>query len=255
MTFRSVLVVDDEEHAREELAYLLEESGATDEIRKAGSAAAALVELQEAPADVVFLDIRMPGLDGLQLAKTLAQFTAPPAVVFVSAYEEHAVEAFAIDATDYLLKPVSMERLTATLKRLEERLSSRGSDEPAAPSRDDDASFPFVAVDVAGKTRLIERAEIRYVESRGDYVRLHTYKECYLIRRSMSSLAELWEPEGFARVHRSYMINLRHVIEIQPFFNQTLMVRLNNSAETKIPVSRRRARELRERLGLGPTGP
>jgi DNA-binding LytR/AlgR family response regulator len=92
------------------------------------------------------------------------------------------------------------------------------------------------------------------VESEGDYVRLHTFKDAYLVRRSLSSLAERWASDGFARVHRSYLVNLRHVIEIQPYFNQTLIVRLNDSGETKIPVSRRRARQLRERLGLGTTG-
>jgi len=254
--FTRVLVVDDEQHARDDLAYLLESSGAIDEIETAASATEALVSLQKAPADVVFLDIRMPGLDGIQLAKTLGQFTNPPAVVFVSAHEEHAVEAFAIDATDYLLKPVSAERLSATLQRLEGRVGGKagGTDAPTQSVRNEDDDLPFVAVEVAGKTRLIDRGEIRYVESEGDYVRLHTYKDGYLVRRSLSSLAERWGSEGFIRVHRSFLVNLRHVVEIQPYFNQTLIVRLNDSGETKIPVSRRRARQLRERLGLGTTG-
>lgn len=256
MTFSRVLVVDDEQHARDDLAYLLEAAGAVEEIETAANATEALVMLQEAPADVVFLDIRMPGLDGIQLAKTLGQFTDPPAVVFVSAHEEHAVEAFAIDATDYLLKPVSTERLAATLARLQSRASEQGRDRSGSPNveRTDDDGLPFVAVEVAGKTRLIDRGEIRYVESEGDYVRLHTFKDAYLVRRSLSSLAERWASDGFVRVHRSYLVNLRHVIEIQPYFNQTLIVRLNDSGETKIPVSRRRARQLRERLGLGTTG-
>lgn len=257
MSFNRVLVVDDEQHARDDLAFLLEEAAAAEEIVKAGSATEALVMLQEAPADIVFLDIRMPGLDGLQLAKTLAQFTDPPAVVFVSAHEEHAVEAFAVDATDYLLKPVSSERLGATLKRLEDRRVGRRTTDPSpgvGGEGSEEGALPFVAVEVAGKTRLIDRGEIRYVESEGDYVRLHTFKDAYLVRRSMSSLAERWAAEGFVRVHRSYLVNLRHVIEIQPYFNQTLIVRLNDSGETKIPVSRRRARQLRERLGLGTTG-
>ncbi len=256
MTFSKVLVVDDEQHARDDLAYLLEAAGAAEEIQTAAGATEALVLLQDEPADVVFLDIRMPGLDGIQLARTLGQFSDPPAVVFVSAHEEHAVEAFAIDATDYLLKPVSMERLTATLRRLESRVAGKSGDASTqvGVERTEDEALPFVAVEVAGKTRLIDRGEIRYVESEGDYVRLHTFKDSYLVRRSLSSLAERWSSEGFVRVHRSFLVNLRHVIEIQPYFNQTLIVRLNDSGETKIPVSRRRARQLRERLGLGTTG-
>jgi len=256
VTFARVLVVDDEEHARADLAYLLESAGAAEEIQTASSATEALLMLQQSPADVVFLDIRMPGLDGIQLAKTLGQFSDPPAVVFVSAHEEHAVEAFAVDATDYLLKPVSTERLNATLQRLEARLAEKTATSSASGTdvRRENDGLPFVAVEVAGKTRLIDRGEIRFVESEGDYVRMHTYKDAYLVRRSLSSLAERWEAEGFVRVHRSYLVNLRHVIEIQPFFNQTLIVSLDNSGETKIPVSRRRARQLRERLGLGATG-
>lgn len=251
-----VLIVDDEAHARDELAYLLESAGTIDNVDVACSAAEALVMLQEAPADIVFLDIRMPDLDGIQLARTLGQFSNPPAVVFVSAHEQHAVEAFAIDATDYLLKPVSMERLAATLRRIESR--AIGKVDRAAPQdgaeRDEEDAFPFVAVEVAGKIRLIDRGEIRYVEAEGDYVRFHTYKDAYLVRKSLSSLAEQWSSEGFVRVHRSFLVNLRHVIEIQPYFNHQLIVRLNDLGETKVPVSRRRAGQLRERLGLGTAG-
>ena len=256
MTSTKVLIVDDEQHARDELAYLLESAGTIDNVDVASSAAEALVMLQETPADIVFLDIRMPDLDGIQLARTLGQFSSPPAVVFVSAHEQHAVEAFAIDATDYLLKPVSMERLAATLRRIESRAIGKveGNAPPAGAERDEEDALPFVAVEVAGKIRLIDRGEIRYVEAEGDYVRFHTYKDAYLVRKSLSSLAEQWSSEGFVRVHRSFLVNLRHVIEIQPYFNHQLIVRLNDQGETKVPVSRRRAGQLRERLGLGTTG-
>jgi DNA-binding LytR/AlgR family response regulator len=256
VTSTKVLIVDDEQHARDELAYLLESAGTIDNVDVASSAAEALVMLQETPADIVFLDIRMPDLDGIQLARTLGQFSSPPAVVFVSAHEQHAVEAFAIDATDYLLKPVSMERLAATLRRIESRAIGKveGNAPPAGAERDEEDALPFVAVEVAGKIRLIDRGEIRYVEAEGDYVRFHTYKDAYLVRKSLSSLAEQWSSEGFVRVHRSFLVNLRHVIEIQPYFNHQLIVRLNDQGETKVPVSRRRAGQLRERLGLGTTG-
>jgi DNA-binding LytR/AlgR family response regulator len=255
VTFAKVLIVDDEQHARDDLAFLLESAGVTEKVEVAASASEALIMLQEAPADIVFLDIRMPGLDGFQLARTLGQFSHPPAVVFVSAHEQHAVEAFAIDATDYLLKPVSMERLTATLRRIESRVVDKTASDtpPLGSERNEDDALPFVAVEVAGKIRLIDRGEIRYAETEGDYVRFHTYKDAYLVRRSLTSLAEQWSSEGFVRVHRSFLVNLRHVIEIQPYFNQKLIVRLNDLGETKIPVSRRRAGQLRERLGLGTT--
>ena len=244
MTLRCVLVVDDEQHAREDLAHLLEANGQAEEVVLAASGAEALVILQREPVDAVFLDIRMPGLDGLQLAKTLGQFASPPPVVFVSAFDGHAVEAFDVGATDYLLKPVSAERLRATIGRLEQATP------PNAPGGADNDELPFVAVDHAGKTMLIERSEIRFIVAEGDYVRLHTYQEHYLVRRSLSSFADRWRTEGFVQVHRSYVVNLRHVTDISASFNQTLAARVNDAAKTTVPVSRRRAKHLRQQLGL-----
>ncbi len=193
----------------------------------------------------------MPGLDGMELAGVLARFADPPAIVFVSAHNEHAVDAFAVDAIDYLLKPVNPERLGATLERLRHRLGGRpGQDVPV----EHDDELPFVGVELAGKTVLIERSEIRFAEAEGDYVRLRTHSKGYLIRRSLTSLAERWAPHGFVRIHRSYLVNLRHVVEISPFFNETLSVRMDDVDGTRLPVSRRRARQLRDRLGMGGGG-
>jgi DNA-binding LytR/AlgR family response regulator len=249
------LVVDDEQHAREDLSDLLEASRRVGEVDVAADANAALIMLQQHPYDAVFLDIRMPGLDGLQLASVLRRFAEAPPVVFVSAYEEHAVEAFSVEATDYLLKPVSQERLVKTLARLAdsgvtERPAS-GEDPPGAADEDE---LPFVGVEVGGRTVLIERSEIRYVEAEGDYVRLRTARDTYLVRRSLSSVAERWERDGFVRIHRSYVVNLRHVAQIEPYFNQTLVIRVRDEAGTRLPVSRRRARELRDRLGMTSNG-
>lgn len=249
-----VLVVDDEAHARDDLSDLLAASSRVEHIDVVADANDALLQMRERRYDALFLDIRMPGLDGLQLAAVLQRFAEPPAVVFVSAYDEHAVEAFALEATDYLLKPVSADRLALTLARIKAAWVPDPVNESSAPSDgdDDDDQLPFVGVEVGDRTILIERTEIRYVEAEGDYVRLHTADESYLVRRSMSSIAEAWERHGFVRVHRSYVVNLRHVAQIEPYFNQTLVIRVKNRSSTRLPVSRRRARELRERLEIGP---
>lgn len=247
-----VLVVDDESHAREDLGDLLSTYPQIGAVDTASDATEALVRLKERRYDAVFLDIRMPGLDGIELAQVLGRFADPPAVVFVSAHNEHAVDAFELNAIDYLMKPVSQERLGTTIGRLGTRAGQGPQAEESEPPHDDE--LPFVGVELAGKTVLIERSEIRFAEAEGDYVRLHTRSNGYLIRRSLTSLADRWAPHGFVRIHRSYVVNLRHVVEISPFFNQTLTVRVDDADGSRLPVSRRRARELRDRLGMGGSG-
>jgi DNA-binding LytR/AlgR family response regulator len=240
------LVVDDEEHARAELAYLLGQVGVA--VLEAPSATAALDILGDHSVDAVFLDIHMPGLDGLALAQVIRRFSEPPLVVFVTAHEEHAVDAFDLEAVDYLVKPVTGDRLGRAVERL--AAARAGAERESVSEPDPLHELPFVAVEVGDRVILIERSEIRYVEARGDYVRLHTYDQHYLIRRSLSSLADSWDRHGFIRVHRSYVVNLRHVIDISPGFNHSLAVRVDDSERTVVPVSRRQASVLRERLGV-----
>lgn len=245
MTLSSALVVDDERHACDDLVDLLEASGRVDSIDVATSAEEALVALQKTRYGVVFLDIRMPGLDGLQLAATIGQFSTAPQIVFVSAYDVHAVSAFEVEAVDYLVKPVGADRLNICLERVISRNHT-----PASDDKQPEPDLPFVGVELAGKTTLIERSEIRYAEAQGDYVRLHTSDGSYLVRRPLAWLTDRWENHGFVRVHRSYLVNLLHVSEISPFFNGTLQIRVKDEGGTSLPVSRRRARHLRDRLGI-----
>jgi DNA-binding LytR/AlgR family response regulator len=246
-----VLIVDDEAHAREDLSDLLTALERVDQVDAVADVNDALIRLQEHRYEALFLDIRMPGLDGLQLAAVLRRFAEPPPVVFVSAYEEHAVDAFAVEATDYLLKPVSSDRLALTLDRIEGVATRPAPEETEPRPTDEEEQLPFVGVEVGDRTVLIERVEIRYVEAEGDYVRLHTASDSYLVRRSLSSIAEAWERFGFVRIHRSYVVNLRHVDQIEPYFNQTLVVKVRDRDHSSLPVSRRRARVLRGRLELG----
>src|SRR5262245_7006468 len=158
----SVLVVDDELPAREELGYLLAQHPRVGRVVDAGSATDALRLLETTDVDAVFLDIAMPGLSGLDLARVLGRFKQPPAVVFVTAHDEYAVTAFEINAVDYLLKPVSEARVAEALRRVKRDQITSGLPE-------DDETIP---VELGGVTRFIQRSEVRYVESHGDYVRL-----------------------------------------------------------------------------------
>jgi DNA-binding LytR/AlgR family response regulator len=235
-----VLVVDDEEPALEDLAYLLRQHPRIGSVVTASDATEALRRLRDGSFAAVFLDIRMPGLDGLELARVLSRFATPPEIVFVTAFEQHAVEAFELQAVDYLLKPVRPERLSDAIRRL--GATARGPDtEVEDPTR--------IAVETGGVTRMVERDAIRFVEASGDYVRLHTDDGAFLVRVPISSLEESWRDAGFVRVHRRYLIALRHVSELRARSGggYDLLV-----AGQELPVSRRHARELRDRLARSP---
>jgi DNA-binding LytR/AlgR family response regulator len=235
----AVLAVDDERPALDELGYLVAHCRNVSEVVTAESSTEALRHLRQRHFDVVLLDIAMPGLDGLELASLLGQFSSPPAVVFVTAHEEHALQAFNVNASGYLLKPVSGERLAGVLDRI------AGAGDVAGPPLD---GLDLIAVEMPGRTMLVARAEVEWVESAGDYVRLHTAAGVsHLVRLPMATLEERWTPYGFARRHRSYLVALRAVRELRADGAQTV-VRIG---DRDLPVSRRHHRDLRDRLVRG----
>lgn len=231
-----VLVVDDEAPAREDLAYLLRDDPRVGTVRTAQSAAQALKFLNDEPVDLVVCDIKMPGLDGMELARVVAQFTDRPQIVFVTAYDDHAVDAFELQATDYLMKPVRADRLAEAVRRV----VTAGSPDP--PAAEDET----ISVELAGVTRFVRRSQVRYVEAQGDYTRLHTATEGHLLRTPLSALEERWADAGFVRIHRSTLVALAHVDEVR-LADGRCTVRLG---EDVLPVSRRHTRELRDRLVL-----
>ncbi|MGH2713456.1 MAG: LytR/AlgR family response regulator transcription factor, partial [Thermoleophilaceae bacterium] len=192
-----VLVVDDEAPALADLARQLRSLPETADVQTAAGGQEALRTLAERPFDAVFLDVRMPGIDGLELARVLKRFEAPPAVVFVSAHETGAVGAFELKALDYLMKPVSRRRLAEAMDRVRE---SRG----AAPPRPDDV-VPLPTL--RGGTRLVPRESILYLQADGDYVRVICDEERFLVRGRLSDMAKRWRPHGFVQVHRGYVAN------------------------------------------------
>ena len=233
----SVLAVDDEKPALEELAYLLGADSRVATIRTANGAAEALRALSEpGRIDAIFLDIRMPGVTGLDLAGTLARRKDSPHVVFVTAHEDFAVNAFDLHAVDYVLKPVRQDRLAEAVRRVEERRTAR--------DKGKDAPDEVVPVELAGVTRFLLRSQIRYVEAHGDYARLHTATGSHLVRISLATLEERWTEHGFARIHRSYLVALGHISEVRWDAGHTTVT----VGGKVLAVSRRHARELRERL-------
>lgn len=260
------LIVDDEAPARSELRFLLGQAGAVEVVGEAGSAAEALQLIAAIEYDIVFLDIEMPGLSGLDLAKALADAGRSPAVIFVTAYSEHALAAFEVAATDYLVKPVGLERLRQALARAaahggteavaaatsaaQTENAKPGVEEPGAATEGGGLRIERVAVEKGGRTLLIAAAEILYVEAQDDYSRVFTAEGRYLSGLPLTALEERLEPLGFFRVHRSYLVDLARVREVLPMYGGMLILRLSDEAGTQIPVSRRRAASLKRALGM-----
>jgi len=226
-----VLVLDDETPALDELSWLLRQDPRIAEVHATDSPTEALRLLKEREIDAVFLDIQMPGLDGIELASVLARFKSPPAVVFVTAHEKHAVEAFELDAVDYVLKPVREERIAEAVRRV------------IGGSRAE-TTVDQVPVERGGVTRFVPVSEIRYVEAEGDYARLHTATQSHLVRIPLSQLEQQWAGSGFVRIHRSLLVALPYVEELRVDAGRCSVV----VGGTELAVSRRHTRQLRDLL-------
>ena len=198
-----MLLVDDERPALDELGYLLAPRPARRRGAHRDSATEALRILRESDVDAVFLDIQMPGLTGLELAQVLARFRTPPPVVFVTAHEEHAVEAFELDAVDYVLKPVREERLAEAVRRVVEHrrpAAARRQPDPRRARRGDPVRRPRRHHLRRGARRLRPPAHAG---------------GAHLVRIPLSTLEEEWAPAGFVRIHRSLLVALAHIDEVR----------------------------------------
>ena len=235
----NVVVADDELPAVEELAYLLSQDARVGQIHRATSGAAALKALEEHEVDALFLDIHMPALSGLDIARVISRFTNPPHIVFVTADEDQALEAFDLAAVDYVLKPIRPQRLAESVRRVCDLV-------------EDTQSKPeMVTVDQGGITKMIERDSIAYVQAAGDYARLHTRESSYLIRVPLNDLEAQWGPAGYVRIHRSYLVNMEMIDTVKLATGKAAVV-LNG---IQLPVSRRALPYLREKLAANRVRP
>ncbi|MDN3358439.1 LytTR family DNA-binding domain-containing protein [Actinomadura sp. DC4] len=238
-----VLAADDEAPALEELTYLLRRHPRVQMVHPAADASEALRDLghmitEGERLDAVFLDIRMPGLDGLDFTRLVTGFADPPAVVFVTAHDEFAVTAFELGAVDYLLKPVDPGRLSEAIRRVEQAARREAAGEPE-PGIDE-----MIPVELGGRTRLIPLAGVTHAEAQGDYVRLHTGEGSYLIRVPLAALAERWGPAGFIRIHRSTLVAAAHISELRLDDGRAVV----QVGDRPLLVARRHTREIRDLL-------
>lgn len=264
-----VLAVDDEAPALDEISYLLRQDPRVDVVLTATDAATALQLLRPVVGesdrrpipDAVLLDIAMPGWDGVELARVLAALPHPPAVAFLSAHDDRAVEAYEIGALDYLLKPVRAGRLAEAISRmcLARDAAAEHQQPPKAPHQDPTAgqgrsvaADGMIAVDLAGSTKFVQRASVCWAEAQGDYARLQMAGgDSHLIRTPLTVLEQEWEAAGFIRVHRSYLVALSRIIELRSVDGGYRVAVSGRPAAGDLPVSRRHLRTLKQRLLAG----
>ena len=251
----AILAVDDEPRALADIKHLLETSAAVDRVATATSAKEALVYLSGGRYDALFLDVHMPEIEGMALARLLRRFADPPAVVFVTGHPDAAVEAFEIQALDFLVKPVGRERLEAALGRVEAHTrrpvaaavpAAEGA--PPAPAAPGGGGPDVVAVDnpKGGGKRLVRLETISIAQANGDYARIMCDDGRFLLRTPLSQLEKDWAQSGFARVHRAYLVNLTHAVELRAQLNGTAVLIMRDG--TEVPVARRNVAALRRRL-------
>jgi len=232
------LIVDDEPPARKRLRDLLGGEPALEIVGEAGSGTEAVKMIRAERPDLVFLDIQMPGTDGFGVIREIAD-DDPPLVVFVTAHDEHAIEAFEVQAVDYVLKPVLEPRLkkavhravdrirggtrdTAELARLLERLSQSAAPQSGRLAIKHDGSVTFVRVD-----------DVDWVEADGDYVRIHAGKATHVIRETITEVLSKLPPAHFVRVHRSIVVNTERVREVQPWFKGDYVLILHDGTKLR----------------------
>lgn len=249
-----VLVADDELPARQRLMDLLRRDDQVASVTEAADGQTAVEMIQRNNPDLLFLDVQMPELDGLAVIDAIGA-AQMPLTVFVTAYDQHAIRAFEANALDYLLKPFSDERFEATMTRAKARLDERSMKEfglrvmkmvsaaPASPER----RLDRLVVKAGGTTRFIRVIDIDWIEAAGVYVTLHVGGKELLYRAALNDLAEKLDPRRFVRVHRSALINIESVLQLEPISHGEFEAVLKNGSRTR--VSRTYRVQLEKRLG------
>ena len=257
----NVLLVDDEALARRRLRRLLSDAADVSVVAECGSGSAAIEALKVHQVDVVFLDIQMPGVDGFVVAESL-QGPEAPLLVFVTAHDSHAIRAFETRALDYLLKPVRTERLTLALDRVREALAARRStayarqlrsviaqlDQEPGPTPHPVASTAAERIEVRDgeRVRYVAADDVAWAEADGPHVRLHTAHGVFEIRETLAHLEAALDSRRFVRIHRSFLVNLGQIKELQPWFGGDAILVLKNGQQLK--VSRTYRAQLKQRL-------
>jgi DNA-binding LytR/AlgR family response regulator len=254
------LVVDDEQLAREELSYLLAQVGGVSVVGEATNGIEAIGLIEDLTPDVVFLDVQMPGMNGFEVARQAINRQAAAEIVFVTAYDQYAIEGFQVNAVDYLLKPVDAHRLEQALQRTRRRLQS---DRPAPTLANGElerivqlvterqSRRERLAVKVGERFMLVDADDLIFASLADDVITVVTGSLTGTSNyRTLDELQAHLDPGVFWRVHRSYLVNINKIKEIVPWFSRNYILKMNDGKTSEIPVSRSQTKRLREYLRL-----
>jgi len=256
-----ILVVDDEQLAREELCFLLGQAGGLEIAGQAKDGVEALRLTGELRPDVVFLDVQMPGLTGFEVARRLRLIDAPPQLVFVTAFDQYAVDAFSVNAVDYVLKPVDAERLEQTLERVRQRITPQTAAKMPLSPDDLEKVIDAIKARQGRRDQLAIRVGERFILVQAEEV-VHSslVDESIVVAtqtmsgtsnyRTLDELQTRLDPAVFWRVHRSHLVNITKIREIVPWFSRNYLLKMKDAKATEIPVSRSQTRRLKEHLQL-----
>jgi two-component system LytT family response regulator/two-component system response regulator LytT len=261
MSLLRTVVVDDEQLAREELCFLLEQTGDVEIVGQAADGVDALRLAADLKPDLIFLDVQMPGLTGFEVARRLIQAEAPPQLVFVTAFDQYAVDAFSVNAVDYLLKPVDAGRLEQAIDRVRRRLASEQAAKLPLTPADLEKVIEAVQARQGRRDQLAIRAGERFVLVQAEEVVYASVVDETIIvvtntvsgtsnYRTLDELHARLDPAVFWRVHRSHLVNITKIKEIQPWFSRNYLLKMKDPKATEIPVSRSQTRRLRDYLQL-----
>jgi two-component system response regulator LytT len=257
-TLRTV-VVDDEQLAREELCFLLSRIDGLEVVAQASDGVEALEVIRDNHPELVLLDVQMPGLTGFEVARRLLNAGLESHLVFVTAFDRHAIEAFDVNAVDYLLKPVEAARLETAIDRVRRRVQSdRATSTPAVPDLDRllqmlgrDGRREQLAVKVADRFLLIQADEVVHASVEDDVITVVTNSLSGTSNyRTLDELQARLDPGVFWRVHRSHLVNINKIREIVPWFSRNYILKMKDAKGTEIPVSRSQTKRLRDYLRL-----
>ncbi len=237
------IIVDDEFPSREELKYFIKEFSSIEVVQEFEDPLEVLKYLQRNQIDIIFLDINMPNLDGMSLGKFISKFNKKPEMVFITAYDHYAVEAFDIQAFDYLLKPYSEERIVNTLERLEDKFKSKTDDVKELQGHSK------LTIWKGDKMQVLSLDDVYYCEACERETKIFTEKEAYISKLKISDLENKLSKDKFFRCHRSYIVNIDKISEIIPWFNSTYNLKLKGLKD-KIPVSRSKVKEFKEIMDI-----
>jgi two-component system response regulator LytT len=255
------IVVDDEQLARDELCFLLTQLGGVEVVSQAGNGIEALRVVEEYSPDLVMLDVQMPGLSGFEVARRLTEAEVETQLVFVTAYDQHAIQAFEVNAVDYLLKPVESGRLATAVDRVRRRIQAGRPAAAARSTAEMDRLLRIIAereerreqlaVKVADRFLLVQSDEVVHASVEDDVITVVTNSLSGTCNyRTLDELQARLDPAVFWRVHRSHLVNINKIKEIVPWFSRNYILKMRDGKGTEIPVSRSQTKRLREYLRL-----